>query len=153
MTTIKAYTDLSQSKALSKMLPIESADMYYWLAWRGDVSKEIRNTPKVGTPNKDAIKTYWCPCWSLVALLEQLNKPTLFRDFDGWTISCLSPSSHMPMIKSGFASPIDACVVMLKMIHDVEEHRQKANRKDEGEESKVKGNRYYENGDILPHAI
>ena len=29
MVTIKAYTNLSQSKILSKILPLESADMYY----------------------------------------------------------------------------------------------------------------------------
>ena len=29
MTTIKSYTDISQSKKLVEILPIESADMYY----------------------------------------------------------------------------------------------------------------------------
>lgn len=72
MATIKSYTDISQSKKLAEILPLESADMHYWLAWRGDVPKEKRNTPKVGTPNKDSIKTYWCPCWSLAALLDIL---------------------------------------------------------------------------------
>ena len=30
MATIKAYTDLSQSKKLAEILPLESADMNYW---------------------------------------------------------------------------------------------------------------------------
>ena len=72
METIKSYSDLQQSKKLAEILPLESADMYYWLAWSGGVSEEKRNTPKVGTPNKDAIKTYWYPCWSLASLLDQL---------------------------------------------------------------------------------
>lgn len=29
MTTIKRYTDISQSRKLAEILPIESADMYY----------------------------------------------------------------------------------------------------------------------------
>lgn len=29
MATIKAYTDLEQSKKLAEILPVESADMYY----------------------------------------------------------------------------------------------------------------------------
>ena len=30
MATIKSYTDISQSKKLAEILPIESADMYWW---------------------------------------------------------------------------------------------------------------------------
>jgi hypothetical protein len=30
MTTIKSYTDLEQSKKLAEVLPIDSADMYWW---------------------------------------------------------------------------------------------------------------------------
>ena len=29
MTTIKSYTDISQSKKLAEILPLESADMYW----------------------------------------------------------------------------------------------------------------------------
>lgn len=32
MATIKSYTDISQSKTLSKILPLESADMIWVLA-------------------------------------------------------------------------------------------------------------------------
>ena len=73
---MKSYTSLEQSHKLAEILPIESADMYYWLAWSGGVSKEKKNIPKVGTPNKDAIRTYWCPCWSLAALLDVLPNDT-----------------------------------------------------------------------------
>ena len=30
MEKIKAYTDLEQSKKLAEILPLESADMYWW---------------------------------------------------------------------------------------------------------------------------
>ena len=30
MATIKSYTDIEQSKKLAEILPIESADMYWW---------------------------------------------------------------------------------------------------------------------------
>ena len=49
---MKAYTDISQSKKLAEILPLESADMPYYYDRDNDV--EI-------------------PCWSLAALLEQLD--------------------------------------------------------------------------------
>lgn len=60
---IKSYTDLSQSKKLAEILPLESADMFYRnngidvkLMWE-------HNAPKVENP-----------CWSLAALLDVLPK-------------------------------------------------------------------------------
>lgn len=62
METIKSYTDLEQSKALSEFLPIESADMRY--------------TPFGDTHpwflSNDLIEKDSTPCWSLAALLSVL---------------------------------------------------------------------------------
>lgn len=60
-TTMKAYTDLSQSKKLAEFLPLESADMFY----RTDGSvklmwEHLKNIPVT------------TPCWSLTALLSIL---------------------------------------------------------------------------------
>ena len=34
MATIKSYTDINQSKKLAEILPLESADMYWWYSSR-----------------------------------------------------------------------------------------------------------------------
>lgn len=72
MTTIKAYTDLNQSKKLAEILPIETADMRYtpfgdtypWV-WKGDLL-EIGATP----------------CWSLAALIGILPNGTVLHKSD-----------------------------------------------------------------------
>ena len=43
MATIKSYTDLSQSKTLSKILPLESADMVYICI---DMGRKWINVPR-----------------------------------------------------------------------------------------------------------
>jgi hypothetical protein len=65
MVTIKAYTNLEQSKKLAEILPIESADMW-WVAlnWQEteyyvEVKQDGINQPKKAIP-----------CWSLAALSE-----------------------------------------------------------------------------------
>ena len=135
MATIKSYTSPEQSKKLVEILPLESADMHYWLAWSGGVSEEKRSTPKVGTPNKDAIKTYWCPCWSLASLLSVLpnNKhitTTLSRG--GWKIEpveyidkwfCeyedeVDEDSPCKNFSVSADNPIDACVAMIEKLHE-----------------------------------
>jgi len=69
MATIKSYTDLEQSKKLAKILPLESADMFWY---RDSVTKEanprIMNCMQV--PELQSM--YYSPCWSLAALLSIL---------------------------------------------------------------------------------
>lgn len=58
---MKSYTDIEQSRKLSDILPIESADMYYWCG------EQIR----IGSYKAIDID-YDIPCWSLAALLSVL---------------------------------------------------------------------------------
>lgn len=85
---MKAYTDLSQSKKLSEILPIESADMYYQYVL--PKSDRVIHNPEIGNPisalewyNKGytmfgkepiTMDEYCVPCWSLAALIEALPK-------------------------------------------------------------------------------
>ena len=65
MATIKSYTNIEQSKKLAEILPLESADMYYFVA--DSVEKQETNYAiRCGTP---IVKTD-IPCWSLASLLE-----------------------------------------------------------------------------------
>ena len=69
MATIKAYTDISQSKKLAEILPLESADMYY------EPSPGFRTEPseaKIGDIEYAHPRSI--RCWSLAALLGVLPK-------------------------------------------------------------------------------
>lgn len=60
---MKSYTDIEQSKKLAEILPLKSADMYYWCG------EDLR----VGG-YKAIDMDYDIPCWSLAALLSVLPK-------------------------------------------------------------------------------
>ena len=85
MTTIKSFTDFSQSKTLSKILPLESADMRYGYIAPYDFSDRMYDGgydsipyPKdflIKNPNFSADEyDAELPCWSLAALLALLPK-------------------------------------------------------------------------------
>ena len=121
MEAIKAYTDIEQSKKLAEILPIESADMHYWLAWRGGISEEYKNIPKVGIPKEyKQIKYLWCPCWSFSALFDIFDWPKLSTSSlgDGTIGIMISvyPNGHRHD-SSWFDNPIDACVEMIELLH------------------------------------
>lgn len=63
MATIKAYTDLSQSKKLAEILPIESADM--WWDTSEDKPRLEKHYHEYLSRTIDPI-----PTWSLSALIE-----------------------------------------------------------------------------------
>lgn len=83
---VKSYTDVEQSKVLAKILPIESADMYYQHVL--PKSDKIKHNPEIGNPvnalkwynkgyttsRKEPITLYeYCiPCWSTQALLDEI---------------------------------------------------------------------------------
>lgn len=77
---IRGYTTLGQSKKLSEILPLKSADMHYERVYFE--GKQSDWFIELGTPIKsdDII-----PCWSLVALLEQFeNAAGLAKDYGLW---------------------------------------------------------------------
>ena len=112
---MKSYTDLEQSKKLAEILPLESADMHYWLAWRGGISEEYKNIPKVGIPNKYKRRKYlWCPCWSLAALLNVLPSSTLdSSDNHRYRFRCMERYTEW------YDNAIDACVAMIERLHEL----------------------------------
>ena len=116
---MKSYTDLEQSKKLAEILPVESADMYYWCG------EQIR----IGSYKAINID-YDIPCWSLAALLdiipkevkikEQKYAPYLFPITDGhWLYKLWHNSSEI--IKSPISiwcdNPVDACYAMILKLH------------------------------------
>ena len=66
MVTIRSYTDFYQSKTLSEILSLESADMCYL---KREINDTFIETPIV-KPKGGVFKSL--PCWSLAALLATL---------------------------------------------------------------------------------
>jgi len=113
MATIKSHTDISQSKKLAEILPLESADMCYQVYY--DNMNNLKYIPRfVSTiiPLKADI-----PCWSLAALLGVLPDYTLQTNTDGTVfVVC---DSKKPMISDAYNNPIDACVEMIIKLNEL----------------------------------
>ena len=75
---MKSYTDITQSKKLAEILPVESADMYYYTV-NGDW--EWYETPNV-IERRDDLEEHAMPAWSLATLLDQLDD--VIYDDDGY---------------------------------------------------------------------
>ena len=128
MATIKSFTDIEQSKKLAKILPIESADMYYSPVpvrrWKDKEDKSkgthvifqdqifaLENLPTAQIGEGD---TY---AWSLAALLSVLPDYTLQTNTDGTVfVVC---DSKKPMISDSYNNPVDACVAMMLKLHEL----------------------------------
>lgn len=113
MATIKSHTDLSQSKTLSKILPLESAD-FVWLIGHlhtdGLRYEVIRTKDEVSEP-----ENYW-PCWSLSALLSVLPYPDIKQRYDGkWVCRVENKDTTYLWVDS---NQIDACVAMIEKLHE-----------------------------------
>lgn len=103
---MKSYTDISQSKKLAEILPLESADMFY-----RDNGKDAK---LMWEHNAQKVKY---PCWSLAALLGVLPDYTLQTNTDGTVfVVC---DSKKPMISDVYSNPIDACVDMIEKLYEL----------------------------------
>lgn len=112
---IKSYTDIEQSKRLTEILPLESADMWY-------PDSENRNNIEFGfdatrqqmyIDYKDGL-----PCWSLAALLGALpeiqgGKPIIALDDNYITYP------HINDLHTKANNLIDACVDMVIKLHEL----------------------------------
>lgn len=72
----KICTDIEQSKKLAEFLPIESADMYYFLdpTPAGNIYHLTVQRVDVGIKNLPQYDEGDIPCWSLSALLKLMSK-------------------------------------------------------------------------------
>lgn len=122
---MKAYTDLSQSKKLAEILPLESADMIYMPMMDIDSMSNSRffNIPECYPFNefKDS-DTKPLPCWSLAALLEAI--PKCIGDYNIFRMDINDIDASMWYDKIGYgvntefpdvtkASAVDACYEMI----------------------------------------
>lgn len=107
---MKAYTDLSQSIALGKFLPLESADGFYE-SILNPTTKEWDDILVTGT--EWASPEVVIPAWSLAALLDVLpkiiNNETLFIE----TSAALWHIGYRNVYIARADNPVDACVAMI----------------------------------------
>lgn len=121
---MKAYTDLSQSKKLAEILPLESADLFYADFLVDGKHKYIIQSLKsygyktfVETKLKKSTHLDLVPSWSLAALLDILHDYTLQNNADGSVfVVC---DSYKPMISDGYRNPVDACYEMILKLKEM----------------------------------
>ena len=94
---MKAHTDLEQSKKLAEILPLESADHHYVRKVTDFMGKPVDgkwSIPKYGCPNSEhanyMVQNFTSyeviPCWSLAALLDQLEDVICDEDGNEWEL-------------------------------------------------------------------
>ena len=125
---MKAYTDLSQSRKLAEILPLESADMFY--DGVQDLYKEkTYNIPMNGSSitvrtghiitEKGIKANLLLPAWSLAALLSVLpkivNNETLFIE----TSAALWHIGYRNIYTARADNPVDACVNMIIKLNEL----------------------------------
>lgn len=108
MTTIKSYTDIEQSKKLVEILPLESADMWFYPYPNDEYWYEV---PNMGNADK---KYNQLPCWSLAALLNVLPSATLDSSNDHhFRIHCMKRYTEW------YDNAVDACVEMIIRLNEL----------------------------------
>ena len=108
MATINSYTDLYQSKKLARILPLESADMYWWSSGKRYYIEAMDD----GDFNEEEGHIR---AWSLAALLSVLpNASILLKGFD--KIYDLTNSGG-EIARAD--NPIDACYELILKLHEL----------------------------------
>ncbi len=124
MATIKSFTDLSQSKALSKILPLESSDMVYLRCdFEDDYNILVGSYHEGYTEREDGtivpVFDEHIPCWSLAALLGVLpkivNNETLFIE----TSAALWHIGYRNIYTARTDNPVDACYEIILKLYEL----------------------------------
>lgn len=119
MATIKSYTDLEQSKTLSKILPINSANMFY-VAGKGEPIFIENKMVAYGDDDYDALGGPDILCWSLAALLGTLTENKLCHYDNRYYCQYISEGGEFPIYSTAeYDNPVDACVAMIEKLHEL----------------------------------
>lgn len=115
---MKSYTDIEQSTKLANILPIESADMYYFGIDDYPNSSKQYHEILIGKIDKDDIDEFGhIPCWSLAALLSVLPKSARLER--GKATELYRASLPVELEASDwYINPVDACYEMIIKLHE-----------------------------------
>ena len=117
MTHLKSYTDLEQSKVLAKILPLESADMY----WDYNVQNH-EHYPMVMDDQFDDTCVY---AWSLTALLSVFPKIGADEPMIQKIYYASEPTERyicmyaIDNTSSEYNNPVDACYEMIIKLNEL----------------------------------
>lgn len=105
---MKAFTDLEQGRKLTEILPIESADMYWWYASSNFGERYYIEAMDDADFSEEEGHVR---AWSLAALLSVLPYPYIEENFRGkWT--CKVEQKNITFLREA-SNPIDACYEMI----------------------------------------
>lgn len=111
----KAFTSLEQSKKLAEILPLESADMYWWSSGKRYYIEAMDD----GDFNE---KEGHVRAWSLAALLDvlpfqQLSKDKLGSGKEGWMVSVYPKDCRYDSCWHN--NPVDACYEVIIKLYEL----------------------------------
>ena len=127
---MKAFTDISQSRKLAEILPLESADMYYFLdpTPAGNIYHIV--IPQIDFGIKTREPEYDkgdIPCWSLAALMDVIPYNISFNKAV-YRFKMVKYSEHWECYHENFGSvsteifkgnnQIDVCMAMIEKLHE-----------------------------------
>ena len=127
MATIKAYTDIEQSKKLAEILPTESADMIWSLT-----NPDLPIIMAIPYEDSDYSNKHLniIAAWSLIALLEVMPQKIFDGEFvinitegcdNKWVLTYdYYENRNYYRLFSGADNLIDACVEMIEKLHELE---------------------------------
>lgn len=115
---MKNNTTIPQSQMLATILPIESADMKWFIPAdnEGEFVEEVTIIKYKYEYNSFEKVTDWedtpyVPCWSLAALLNVLPRPSVYFSNNKWYCECWNENGYIGQtIKN---NPVDACYDMI----------------------------------------
>lgn len=131
---MKSYTDLEQSKKLSEILSLESADMYYCYGMNIHTKVwSFDDTPTIIDNNNQIDIHADIPCWSLAALLGVLPNnehisTTLSRGgyrfpqieyVNNWFVEYENETNEIHNCTTSADNPIDACYKMIIKLNEL----------------------------------
>lgn len=121
---MRSYTDIEQSKKLAEILPIESADMYYY-SYMSIGEPFYMSYPNVIEDSQKLAKND-IPCWSLAALLSVLptlddRNAILCKDirYNKWHICYHSTATLSIIDTERYDNPVDAVFEMIIKLHEL----------------------------------
>ena len=121
---MKSYTDIEQSKKLAEILPLESADMYYYSYM--SIGEPFYMSYHNVIEDSQKLAKNDIPCWSLTALLSVLptlddRNAILCKDirYNKWHICYHSTATLSIIDTERYDNPVDACYEMIIKLHEL----------------------------------
>lgn len=117
---MKGYTDLEQSEKLAEILPLESADMYWWSSGKRYYIESI--------DDDDYDEAKDIRAWSLAALLNLIPKHikehnVLRTDIDENTFAMwydeIGYGVNLELPDIEMSEPVDTCVEVILKLHEL----------------------------------